>query len=69
MDGLARLGEDIGVLRRREDAVEVGLAEALADGEDIFGGVGGGEGEFLRGDADDGAFWLVTVSWVERDDF
>jgi hypothetical protein len=40
VDRLPRLGEDVRVFRRGEDAVEVGLAEALADGENVFGGVG-----------------------------
>jgi hypothetical protein len=34
------LGEDVRVFGRGEDTVEVGLAEALADGENVFGGVG-----------------------------
>jgi hypothetical protein len=37
---LPRLGEDVRVFGRGEDAVEVGLVEALADGENVFGGVG-----------------------------
>ena len=61
MHRLSRLGEDVGILRRGENAVEVGLAEAFADGEDVFGGVGGGEGELVGGDADHG-----TCSGKER---
>jgi hypothetical protein len=43
--GLARLGEDVGVLGRREHAVEVRLAEAFAHGEDVLCGVRGREGQ------------------------
>lgn len=39
VDRLPRLSEDVRVFGRGEDAIEVGLAEALADREDVFGGV------------------------------
>lgn len=64
MHGFARLGEDVRVLGRGEDGVKVGFVEALAGGEDLAGGVGGGEGEFVRGDADDGAEVFVQVDVV-----
>ena len=40
---LPDLGEDVRVLGRREDPVEVRLAEALAHREHVLGGVGAGE--------------------------
>jgi hypothetical protein len=61
VDGFARLGENVGVLGRGEDAVEVSLAEAFADGEDVLCGVGGGEREFGGGDADDGACRVLVL--------
>ena len=39
VDRLPRFSEDVRVFGRGEDAIEVGLAEALADREDVFGGV------------------------------
>ena len=60
--GFAGLGEDVGIFWGREDPVEGCFVKAFAGGEDFAGGVGGAEGEFVGGDADDGA-----VEFVEED--
>jgi hypothetical protein len=63
VDRLSRLSEDVWVFGRGEDAIEVGLAEALADSEDVFGGIGRGERELIWGDSDHRA-WMALVGRV-----
>lgn len=48
VNGFTLFGEDVRVLGRREDTVEVGLVEAFADLEDGERGGGRGEGDLVR---------------------
>ena len=59
MDVFAGLGEDVRVLRGREDRVEAGFVEAFADLEDGLGGGRSGEGELVGSGAYYGAVLLV----------
>lgn len=65
VDILAGLGENIGVLRGREDTVEGGLEEALAGTEEGACCLGGGERHLVRGDSHDGTIFLVELDVVE----
>lgn len=65
VDVLANLGEDIRVLRRGEDRVEVRLVEALARGEDVAGDRRGRERELVRGNANDRSILAVQFDVVQ----
>ncbi len=58
---LADLGEDVGILRRREYAIEVGLEEPLSRAEEVPRGLRGRQRDFIRGNPHDGAVLSVEI--------
>lgn len=63
---LSHLGEDIRVLRRREDAVEVRLVEAPPNGQDVLCCIWGGKGNLVRCDANHGPLSSQLLGLLSR---